>query len=50
MERPVVVAEHVAQFGRVGSWGEQVLGKIASKNVGDYYVFFPKSCAGAGGI
>jgi len=31
MERPAGVAERVAQFGRVGAWGEQVLGKTASK-------------------
>ena len=33
MERPVGVAERVAQFGRVGSWDGQVLGKIASKMI-----------------
>jgi hypothetical protein len=31
MERPAGVAERVAQFGRVGAWGKQVLGKTASK-------------------
>jgi hypothetical protein len=40
----------VAQSGRVGSWGEQVFGKIASKMMVMIMLFFPKSCTGAGGF
>ena len=40
MERPVGVAERVAQFGRVGFRGKQVLGKMASKMIVMTMLFF----------
>jgi hypothetical protein len=48
MERPIGEAERVAQFGRVGSWGEQVLGKIASKMIVMIMLFFPSLARGPG--
>jgi len=40
----------VAQFGRVGAWGEQVLGKIASKKTVIIMLFFPSLARGWGGF
>jgi hypothetical protein len=46
MERPAGVAERVAQFGRVGAWGKQVLGKIASKMIVRIMLFFTSLARG----
>jgi hypothetical protein len=48
MERPAGVAERVAQFGRVGAWGKQVLGKTASKKTLIIMLFFPSLARGPG--
>jgi hypothetical protein len=48
MERPAGVAERVAQFGRVGAWGKQVLGNTASKKMVIIMLFFPSLARGPG--
>jgi hypothetical protein len=48
MERPAGVAERVAQFGRVGAWGKQVLGKTASKKSVIIMLFIPSLARGPG--
>ena len=49
MERWLGRAQRCAQSGRVGSWGEQVLGKIASKMM-VMIMLFSKVLRGGGWI
>jgi hypothetical protein len=48
MERPAGGAERVAQFGRVGAWGKQVLGKTASEETVIIMLFLPSLARGPG--
>ena len=48
MERLAGVAERVAQFGRVGASGKQVLGNTASKKTVIIMLFFPSLARGPG--